>query len=51
VVPCESRQIAAADLVIVVADHDAIDWELFEPHADQILDTRNRLRSPSAARL
>lgn len=51
VVPCESRQIAAADLVIVLADHDAIDWELFEPHADQILDTRNRLRSPSAARL
>ncbi|MGH3784671.1 MAG: nucleotide sugar dehydrogenase [Pseudonocardiaceae bacterium] len=50
-VPCESRQIADADLVIVLADHDVIDWELFEPHADQILDTRNRLRSPSAARL
>ncbi len=50
-VPCESGQIADADLVIVLADHDAIDWELFEPHADQILDTRNRLRSPSAARL
>ncbi len=50
-VPCELGQIAEADLVIVLADHDAIDWELFEPHADQILDTRNRLRSPSAARL
>ena len=42
-VPCEPRQIADADLVIVLADHDVIDWELFKPHADQILDTRNRL--------
>jgi UDP-N-acetyl-D-mannosaminuronic acid dehydrogenase/UDP-N-acetyl-D-glucosamine dehydrogenase len=50
-VPCESSQIAGADLIIVLADHDAIDWELFEPHADRILDTRNRLRSPSTARL
>ncbi|MGH3846375.1 MAG: nucleotide sugar dehydrogenase [Pseudonocardiaceae bacterium] len=50
-VPCEPGQIVDADLVIVLADHDAIDWELFEPHADRILDTRNRLRSPSAARL
>jgi UDP-N-acetyl-D-mannosaminuronic acid dehydrogenase/UDP-N-acetyl-D-glucosamine dehydrogenase len=50
-VPCEPDQIVDADLVIVLADHDAIDWELFEPHADRILDTRNRLRSPSAARL
>jgi UDP-N-acetyl-D-mannosaminuronic acid dehydrogenase/UDP-N-acetyl-D-glucosamine dehydrogenase len=50
-VPCEPGQIVDADLVIVLADHDAIDWELFEPHADRILDTRNRLRSRSAARL
>ena len=50
-VPCESSQITDVDLVIVLADHDAIDWELFEPYADRILDTRNRLRSPSAARL
>ncbi len=50
-VPCESRQITEADLVIVLADHDAIDWELFEPHADRILDTRNRLRSRSVVRL
>lgn len=50
-VPCESRQITNADLVIVLTDHDAIDWELFERHADRVLDTRNRLRSRSAARL
>ncbi|MGH3788294.1 MAG: nucleotide sugar dehydrogenase [Pseudonocardiaceae bacterium] len=50
-VPCESRQITTADLVIVLADHDAIDWELFERHADRVLDTRNRLRSRSATQL
>ncbi|MGH8966390.1 MAG: nucleotide sugar dehydrogenase, partial [Actinomycetes bacterium] len=50
-VPCESRQITKADLVIVLADHDVIDWELFEQHADRVLDTRNRVRSRSAARL
>ncbi|HEX5347666.1 MAG TPA: nucleotide sugar dehydrogenase [Pseudonocardiaceae bacterium] len=50
-VPCEPGQIVDADLAIVLADHDAIDWELFEPHADRILDTRNRLRSRSVVRL
>jgi len=50
-VPCESAQITDADLVIVLADHDAIDWELFEQHAERVLDTRNRLRSQSTTRL
>ncbi|MGH3885671.1 MAG: nucleotide sugar dehydrogenase [Pseudonocardiaceae bacterium] len=50
-VPCELRQVTDTDLVIVLADHDAIDWELLEQHADRVLDTRNRLRSKSAARL
>lgn len=50
-VPCEVAQVTGADLVIVLADHDAIDWELFEAHADLVLDTRNRLRSPSTMRL
>jgi UDP-N-acetyl-D-glucosamine dehydrogenase len=50
-VPCELSQIAETDLVIVLADHDAIDWELFEQHADRVLDTRNRLLSRSAVRL
>ena len=45
--PCEARQVTDTDLVIVLADHDAIDWELFEPYADRVLDTRNSLRSPS----
>jgi UDP-N-acetyl-D-glucosamine dehydrogenase len=50
-VPCELREVTDTDLIIVLTDHDAIDWELFEQHADLVLDTRNRLRSPSAARL
>jgi UDP-N-acetyl-D-glucosamine dehydrogenase len=50
-VPCESAQITDADLVIVLADHDAIDWELVEQHAERVLDTRNRLRSQFATRL
>lgn len=44
-VPCESRQITGTDLIIVLADHDSINWELFEQHAERVLDTRNRLRS------
>ncbi|MGH3845224.1 MAG: nucleotide sugar dehydrogenase [Pseudonocardiaceae bacterium] len=50
-VPCESRQVTDTDLVVVLADHDAIDWGLFEKYADRVLDTRNRLRSTSATRL
>ncbi|MDQ4092583.1 MAG: nucleotide sugar dehydrogenase [Actinomycetota bacterium] len=50
-VPCEPGEITKADLVIVLADHDVIDWELFEEHAEHVLDTRNRLRSASVSRL
>ncbi|MGH3824907.1 MAG: nucleotide sugar dehydrogenase [Pseudonocardiaceae bacterium] len=50
-VSCVSCQVIDSDLVVVLADHDVIDWELFEQHADRVLDTRNRLRSNAAARL
>jgi UDP-N-acetyl-D-glucosamine dehydrogenase len=50
-VPCEPGEVTKADLVIVLADHDAIEWELLEEHAERVLDTRNRLRSTSASRL
>jgi UDP-N-acetyl-D-mannosaminuronic acid dehydrogenase/UDP-N-acetyl-D-glucosamine dehydrogenase len=50
-VPCVLHEVINSDLIIVLADHDVIDWELFEQHADRVLDTRNRLRSASAARL
>ncbi len=51
VVPGVLSQVIECDLVIILADHDSIDWELFEQHADRVLDTRNRVRSPLAARL
>ena len=50
-VACESPQLTEADLVIVLADHDTLDWELIEQHAERVLDTCNRLRCPAATRL
>lgn len=38
-----AREIAAADAVVVVTDHDDIDWDLVTGHAKWVLDTRNRL--------
>jgi UDP-N-acetyl-D-mannosaminuronic acid dehydrogenase/UDP-N-acetyl-D-glucosamine dehydrogenase len=44
--------VSAADLVVVLTDHDALDWALLEKHADKVLDTRNRLRdTPGVDRL
>jgi UDP-N-acetyl-D-glucosamine dehydrogenase len=45
------EQIAAADLVIVLTDHDDLPWDLLERHADRVLDTRNRVRSEAVDRL
>ena len=45
------RRVAEADLVVVLADHDDVDWELLEQHGDRVLDTRNRLTNPSVDRL
>lgn len=50
-VRCKLSHVTEADLVIVLTDHDEIDWDIFERHAERVLDTRNRLRSPSTARL
>ncbi|MEV0209220.1 nucleotide sugar dehydrogenase [Streptomyces sp. NPDC050788] len=47
-VPCDDAQLASADLVVVLTDHDAIDWRVVERHAGRVLDTRNRLRTASA---
>ena len=51
IVECTESEVAAADLVIVLTDHDVVDWALLERHADKVLDTRNRLRSPAVDRL
>jgi len=36
-------EIAAADAVVVVADHDAFDYDLVARHARYVLDTRHRV--------
>jgi len=43
-VDCSEAEVSGADLVIVLTDHDVVDWPLLEKHAEKILDTRNRLR-------
>ena len=40
----DARSISAHDAVLVVADHDAIDWAVVEQHATRLLDTRNVIR-------
>jgi UDP-N-acetyl-D-mannosaminuronic acid dehydrogenase/UDP-N-acetyl-D-glucosamine dehydrogenase len=50
-VAANEDELAAADLVLVLTDHDAVDWALVEKHADRVLDTRNKLASESTDRL
>ncbi len=50
-VASDVQQVADADLVIVLTDHDEIDWALLEKYGDRVLDTRNRLSGPEVDRL
>jgi UDP-N-acetyl-D-mannosaminuronic acid dehydrogenase/UDP-N-acetyl-D-glucosamine dehydrogenase len=50
-VPGDAEQVAAADLVVVLTDHDELDWELLGSVPEHVLDTRNRLRGPAVDRL
>jgi UDP-N-acetyl-D-glucosamine dehydrogenase len=50
-VPCDAEQLEAADLIVVLTDHRAFDWDLIESYAHKVLDTRNRLTSALADRL
>jgi UDP-N-acetyl-D-glucosamine dehydrogenase len=50
-VECTPEVLAASDVVVVLTDHDDIDWELLERHADRVLDTRNRIRAAGVDRL
>lgn len=43
-VPLEPATVASFDAVLIVTDHDAIDWQGLAAHAKLIVDTRNRLR-------
>jgi UDP-N-acetyl-D-mannosaminuronic acid dehydrogenase/UDP-N-acetyl-D-glucosamine dehydrogenase len=50
-VECTPATVGEADVVVVLADHDDVDWELLESHAERVVDTRNRLGSPAVDRL
>ncbi|MGW4947017.1 nucleotide sugar dehydrogenase [Actinoplanes sp. NPDC004185] len=50
-VAATAEQIAAADAVIVLADHDAFDLDLVVEHAAYVLDTRHRLTGPNVETL
>jgi UDP-N-acetyl-D-glucosamine dehydrogenase len=45
------EEVAAADAVVLLTDHDAIDLELVLEHARYVLDTRYRLRGDNVERL
>ncbi len=45
------EELAAADGIVIVTDHDAFDYELIRRHARYVLDTRNRLTGPNVERL
>jgi UDP-N-acetyl-D-glucosamine dehydrogenase len=45
------EQLAAADAVVLLADHDAFDLDAVTAHATYVLDTRNRLTGPTVETL
>jgi UDP-N-acetyl-D-glucosamine dehydrogenase len=50
-VEASAEELAAADGVVLITDHDAFDYELIRAHARYVLDTRNRLDGPTVDRL
>lgn len=42
-VPLTAETIAAADVVVVVTDHDNVDYDMVAKHARLVIDTRNKL--------
>lgn len=55
--PLTADYLLSQDAILIVADHDAIDWSLILPHAPIVVDTRNVLAkmlssaNPEAARI
>jgi UDP-N-acetyl-D-glucosamine dehydrogenase len=50
-VALSEQQIAEADAVVLLADHDAFDLDLVVRHARYVLDTRHRLTGPTVESL
>lgn len=50
-VDADAAELAAADLVVLLTDHRAYDYELIERTASHVLDTRHRLQGPHVEHL
>jgi UDP-N-acetyl-D-glucosamine dehydrogenase len=50
-VECTAEEVAAADLVILLTDHDAFDYEMVGREAVAVFDTRRRLEGPTIEHL
>ena len=50
-VDCSADELAAADAVVLLTDHDRFDFELVGRHARYVLDTRHRLDGPQVEHL
>ena len=50
-VACDDDQLRKSDLIVVLTEHDDLDWDLVDQFADRVLDTRNQLRNPLVDRL
>ena len=42
-VPLDESHVSAADAVLIVTDHDVIDWNIIGQHATLVIDTRNAM--------
>jgi UDP-N-acetyl-D-glucosamine dehydrogenase len=47
-VSLNAKRIAAADAVLIVTDHDGVDYELIGKHAKLVIDTRNAMAKNGA---
>jgi len=45
--PLNSETVQDADVVLIITDHDAVDWEMVGANASLIVDTRNAMHSKS----
>ncbi len=50
-VEVSAQELADADAVVIVTDHDCFDYEMIAEHARFVFDTRNRMRGPNVERL
>ena len=50
-VELSSQELAAADAVVILTDHDAFDYDRVMGTAQYVFDTRNRCRGPGVERL